>query len=244
MLRLNNLSFSYGDDLVIDNVSLEINNNEIVAIIGKSGCGKTTLLNNCANIYGKKTEIMLNDEILDSNKQKIGLLMQDLGLLPWLNVRANCLLPYVIKKQDITPEVEAHFQMILQKLKIEELVDNHINKLSGGQKQRVSLARLFTFNPDLILLDEAFSSLDIFSKEEAIKLFFALWQANQVPTILVTHSIDEALFMAHKIVVVEKGCKILKVIDNPLFMNDKYHQAVEYGSLYQDIAALIKGEWL
>ncbi|MDL2212281.1 ATP-binding cassette domain-containing protein [Erysipelotrichaceae bacterium OttesenSCG-928-M19] len=242
MLVINNLSFSYDKELVIDNFSLTVNSEEIIAIIGKSGCGKTTLLNNCANIHGNNKAIVLNNEVLDAQKKKIGLLMQDYGLLPWLNVRNNCLLPYKIKKEPLTDALYDEFNRILTKLEISALVDQKVNHLSGGEKQRVALARLFTFKPDLILLDEAFSNLDIFIKEEAINLFFSLWQANPVPTILVTHNIDEALFMASKIVVVTTGCQVLETIPNPLFMDNNYRLSKQYGTLYNKIATLIKGD--
>lgn len=166
--------------------------------------------------------------------------MQDFGLLPWLDVKKNCLLPYVIKKQDIDDKVLNYYQLIMDKLDILELEHRKINQLSGGQKQRVALARLFCFNPDLILLDEAFSNLDIFLKEEAIKLFFLLYSTRKVPSIIVTHNIDEALYMANRIVVVERGCKIISTFDNPLFMNENYRQTKEYGMLYQKIAELLK----
>ena len=242
MLVINNLSFSYGNNLVIDNFSLAVANDEIVAVIGKSGCGKTTLLNNCATIYGENNSILLNNKVLSAKEKNIGLLMQDFGLLPWLNVRDNCLLPYTIKKLTINKKVEKHFEEILNKLDIKQLIQTKVTKLSGGQKQRVALARLFTFSPDLILLDEAFSSLDIFTKEEAIKLFFNLWESRQVPTLLVTHNIDEALYIAKTIVIVEKNCHIKEIIDNPLFMNDNYRQDQQYGYLYKKVANLIKGE--
>ncbi len=240
MLKIDNLTFYYEDSLVIDSFSLSVNHGEIVAIIGQSGCGKTTLLNNCANIFNINEAITLDNEVLNAKKRNIGLLMQDFGLLPWLDVKKNCLLPFEIKKQVIDEAILNHYHLILDKLGILELEHSKINQLSGGQKQRVALARLFNFNPDLILLDEAFSNLDIFLKEEAIKLFFSLYSSRKVPTLVVTHNIDEALYMANKIIVVEKGCKIIDSFDNPLFMNEDYRQTKEYGSYYQKIARLLK----
>lgn len=241
MLSIKNLKIIINKKNIINNFNLQVGKNEIVALTGMSGCGKTTILNACANIYKYQGEILLYDKPLLAKDFNIGLVMQDLGLLPWLNVEQNCLLPYKIKKELIDDLVFEKLDLVLTKLNIKEYQQFQIQGLSGGQKQRVAIARLFLASPDIILMDEAFSSLDLLNKDEAIKLFMDIWKENPTPTILVTHSIDEALLMAHKIVVLKEGGVIENIIQNPLCQNVDYKLDPNYGRLYLEIENSIKG---
>lgn len=241
MLKIENLKIVLDKKMIIKDFNLTVDNKEIVAVTGMSGCGKTTILNACANIYNYQGKILLDDKPLLAKEFNIGLVMQDLGLLPWLNVEQNCLLSYKIKQKPIDENVLQKLKLILSKLNISEYQKHQIQGLSGGQKQRVAIARLFIASPDIILMDEAFSSLDLLNKDEAIKLFIDIWKEHPIPTILVTHSIDEALLMAHKIVVLKEGGVIEKIISNPLCQNDNYKLESSYGRLYVEIENCIKG---
>ena len=133
---------------------------------------------------------------------------------------------------------------ILKRLNIYDLRKKHPNKLSGGQRQRVSIARSFLMNPDLLLMDEAFSALDAIIKEEAEELFLDVWSSNKISTFFVTHSIDEAIYMGKKIIIMSNTPGVIsEVIENDLFNNKNYKEDIRYLKLFSKIKNLIKKEW-
>lgn len=240
-LNIENLNIGYGDNLVLQNVNLQLAQNEICAIIGMSGCGKSSLLKTIANVIKPISGIIkFNEEILNPKTKKIGFVMQDYDLYYWQTVMDNCLLPYKIRNMKISQDVSNQLDYYLGHLNINQFKKNKINELSKGQQQRVSLARIFLLKPDLILLDEAFANLDLITKDDTINLFLDLWSQRTIPTIIVTHSIDEALFMANKIVVIDCMHK-MHILENPLFKNKNYRHSSDYSKLYQNVESLIKG---
>jgi NitT/TauT family transport system ATP-binding protein len=124
------------------------------------------------------------------------------------------------------------------------LQDRYPNQLSGGQKQRVSIARAFIMNPDLLLMDEPFSALDALTREEAQELFIDIWNKYKPTTIFVTHSIEEAVYMGKKIIILSH-CPgaIVEVIDNPLFNTENLRENEEYLKLSSHIRSIIKKGW-
>ena len=118
------------------------------------------------------------------------------------------------------------------------------HELSGGQKQRVALVRSYLMEPDLLLMDEGFSALDAIIKEEAQQLFLDVWQESKINTFFVTHSIDEALYMGKKIIVLSNNPgQIIEIIDNPLFNLTDYRHHSHYPQLYTRLKTLIKKGW-
>ncbi|MEG0686431.1 MAG: ATP-binding cassette domain-containing protein, partial [Erysipelotrichales bacterium] len=142
MLSIRNLDFSYDRKNIINDFSLDINSDEVIALIGQSGCGKSTIIKCCADILETKNAIILNEKPIDAKQNKIGLVMQDLGLFTWLNVKDNCLLPYRIKKIGVDSKVIDQLNHVTSQLNIKQLYKRQVNQLSGGQQQRVALARL------------------------------------------------------------------------------------------------------
>ena len=226
-------------------IDFNCEDDDICAIIGPSGCGKTTLLNILSGVNKNyEGEVFLNSEKLNPHIHKIGFIPQDFGLLPWKTVEENCLLPFKIRGEEITKDILLNFDLILKKLNIEKLKKKYPNKLSGGQRQRVSIVRAFLMEPDLLLIDEGFSALDAIIKEEAEELFLDMWTSNKINTFFVTHSIDEAIYMGKKIIIMsnEKG-QIKEVIDNDLFNNKEYKESPKYSKLFSHIKNLIKEGW-
>lgn len=227
-------------------ISINIDSEDICAIIGPSGCGKTTLLNVLSGIIKEyEGEVLLNSEKLNPHIHNIGLIPQNFGLLPWKTVEENCLLPLKIKKIKINnQEIINKMDLMMKRLDIYELKHRFPKELSGGQKQRVSIVRSFLMKPDLLLMDEPFSALDAIIREEAQELFLDIWNENKSNTFFVTHSIDEALYMGKKIIVISnRPGKVIDVIDNNLFNNKEYKNHPDYSKMFSYIKDLVKGGW-
>ena len=191
------------------NIDIEDQHPKIYAIQGPSGIGKTTILNIIAGLksinysYIKVGKRVLTDSQHHLNvkvqQRRIGYLFQDYQLFPNMNVYNN--ITFMTKPSE-------HINELIHTLKIEHLLEKYPVTLSGGEAQRVALARALSTKPDLILLDEPFSSLDDKTKKEGIKLILKIFEAWQIPIIFVTHSNYEAQQMAHEIITIEDCIQI------------------------------------
>lgn len=249
MLEIVNLSVSYGTEKNMVNalgpINMEIEDGDIYAVIGPSGCGKSTLLHVLSGIIKPyQGEVLLNSQVLNPKKHNIGFIPQNFGLLPWKNVQKNCLLSLKIKGKAVDSAISQRIDHIQNKLGINSLKDRYPNEISGGQKQRVAIARAFIMNPDLLLMDEPFSALDALSREEAQELFIDIWNQYNTTTLFVTHSIEEAIYIGKKIVIMSH-CPgtIVEIIDNPLFNTPDLRQNEEYLKLSSHIRGIIKKGW-
>jgi NitT/TauT family transport system ATP-binding protein len=249
MLEIKDLSVSYNSKKssfkALGPLSMDIASGDILAVIGPSGCGKSTMLHVLSGIIkAHEGQVLLNGDVLDPKKHNIGFIPQNFGLLPWRNVRRNCLLSLKIKGISIDAALKERINYIMDRLAITDLQDRYPNQLSGGQKQRVSIARAFIMNPDLLLMDEPFSALDALTREEAQELFIDIWNKYKPTTIFVTHSIEEAVYMGKKIIILSH-CPgaIVEVIDNPLFNTENLRENEEYLKLSSHIRSIIKKGW-
>lgn len=169
---------------------------EIVTITGPSGSGKSTLLHCLSGIVTPTSgHLLLDDLPISPRTHQIALVPQQYGLFPWKRVASNIFLPAALGKRSVSPELQ---QEILKTLGLLDLLDRYPQQLSGGQRQRVALARAFIMQPDLLLLDEAFSALDVATAERSRQLFLELWARYPVPTLCVTHSPEEATTLAQR----------------------------------------------
>ena len=179
-------------------VSLTVPQGTVCAVIGPSGCGKSTMLKAAAGLLTPTSGMVSVDGApVSPAQQSIGYLQQNYGLLPWRTVAENIRLACRIKGRSID---EAAYVALCRQLGLSDLLGRYPRELSGGQQQRVSLARVFLLRPDILLMDEPFSALDAITREEMQEVFRALWQASQVTTILVTHYVEEALYLGQQIV--------------------------------------------
>jgi NitT/TauT family transport system ATP-binding protein len=232
MIQIENVSISYKTKkeyyAVIDDLSLTIRKGEALIILGPSGCGKSTLINALAGTIHIDRGIIYfvaenKKEPLNPQKHKIGIIPQNFGLLPWKTVRDNCMLPIKIRQKNNAFDASKKnskdvIDKIYDSLGILNLLDRFPKELSGGQAQRVAIAREFIQKPDLLLMDEPFSALDEITREEVRELFLKIWELNQTSTILVTHSIEEALYLGNRIIVMGKHMGELKYeMENPYF---------------------------
>ena len=243
MLAINNLSLSYGDNLILDEISLSLAREEILVIIGPSGCGKSSLLGVIAgNVSDYSGQVTLHDKPIDRKAKHISLVSQSYGLLPWKSVYHNIVLPLKIKK---IPIDQQKIVSVMGKLGIGGLSGRFPATLSGGQKQRVALARSFVLEPlDVLLMDEPFSALDAITREESQELFMEVWQEKKPTCLFVTHSIDEAVMLGKRIMVMSHAPHgIVEIIDNPLFGQAGVREQAGFLQTCNYIRNLIKKEW-
>lgn len=242
MIYIKDLSVHYGSQdnavLALDQININIGKGEIFTFIGPSGCGKSTFLYVLSGILRDyEGTVLIDGRPVDPKQQRIGLILQNYGLLPWKNVRQNIVLGVKIKGQ---PREKEYFDYILKQLGIDQLLDRYPKELSGGQQQRVAIARAFLLKPDILLMDEPFSALDAISREEMQELFLKIWQDHHVTTVFITHSVDEALYLGSKIVVFSSSPgRILGIYENPCFQRDNLRYRDEYYQMSKQLRNLL-----
>ena len=237
MLVIENVTVGYrtkkGRVPVIDGLSLQMEQGEVLAVLGPSGCGKSTLINALAGTIsldsGSADFVIENGrQPLNPKTHKIGVIPQNCGLLPWKTVRENCLLPLKLRGEPLTKEWRRQISDICEALDVLQLLQRYPAQLSGGQVQRAALARAFIFSPDLLLMDEPFSALDAITRQDAQELFLRIWNRNRPTTILVTHSIEEALYLGNTVVVMGTSHGDIQYrMKNPYFGNSD-PESVDY----------------
>ncbi len=223
----------------LSQVSINIGTGDIYTFIGPSGCGKSTFLYILSGILQDyEGSVRIDGRPVDPKSQRIGLILQNYGLLPWKNVYANTMLGVKIKNgQEV---LDDHGHALLKQLGIDHLLDRFPKELSGGQQQRVAIARAFILKPDLLLMDEPFSALDAITREELQELFLNLWKENNVTTVFITHSVDEALYLGSKIVVFSPSPgRILNVLDNPCFQMENLRSSEEYHDMSMQVRKIL-----
>ena len=227
MINISDIQFIYPKNNleVFRNLTIDIPDSKPTAILGPSGCGKSTLLR-CITGYLKinSGSIKLNgvDSYIVNNNKKIGFAFQETALIDWKNVEQNIFLPETIGKKVMSEEEQKkQLEFLLDLVELSDFGHFYPSQLSGGMKQRVNLARSLFTKPELLLLDEPFASLDLLTRTQlAINLRTMIDKIN-VPTILVTHSIEEAVIFADRIIIFSKLPAVVRetiykdyVIDN------------------------------
>ncbi len=211
MIRLENVSKKYGDQLAVDSVSLSVNSGEKHVLIGTSGSGKTTLLKMINKIIPKSSgDIFVNDINTDQwqdylLRRKLGYVIQQIGLFPHYTIRQNIsLVPGILKWPDSRVK-ERTFELISMVGLPERMLDMYPDSLSGGQQQRVGIARALAADPEILLMDEPFGALDPITRAGMQQEFIQLPGIENKTVVLVTHDMMEAALLGDKITVLNKG---------------------------------------
>lgn len=243
MIKVRNLVVYYGKFKALSGINLDVKKGGIIALIGPSGCGKTTLLYVLGGIVAKyEGEVLIDGAPVDPKKQRIGLVLQDYGLLPWKRVWENALLGLKVKKKVIGKEDKEYAEYVLARVGLSDFLKRYPGELSGGQRQRVAIARAFIMKPDILLMDEPFSALDAITREEMQDLFIDVWKGSSVSTVFVTHSTEEAMFVGEKIAVMTgPPGRIVEIVDNPFFSRREIEDSDLYFSMKLKLKELIKG---
>ena len=205
-VEIHGVSKSYALDrrdsvLALKDVNLTIEDGEFVALLGPSGCGKSTLLHLVAALEEVSTGSILVDgesPALLRDQHRLGIAFQDHALLPWLSVKANVALPFKIAG---LPVDFARVRHLIELAGLQGFEEARPSQLSGGMRQRAAIARSLCLEPTLLLLDEPFGALDAVTRRRMNLELQQIWLEGSLTTLMVTHSVDEALFLADRVVV-------------------------------------------
>lgn len=220
-IEVKNLSMIYSDVAALDNVSLQVKKGELLAILGPSGCGKSTLLNILSGLQKATSgEIYVGEQRIDHlppQKRGIGFLFQNYALFPNMTVRENIAYGLTIRKTDKLA-IRKRVEELLDMINLREHAHKKPKQLSGGQQQRVALARALAPKPDILLLDEPLSALDVKIRQHLRNEIKNLQKNLGITTILVTHDQEEAFEMGDRVAVMDRG-EIIQV-DRPEVIYD------------------------
>jgi len=215
-LSVKGLNVSYGKNHILKDINLEIENGEFVSILGKSGCGKTTLIKSIAGLLETDNgDINIFDKNvagLPPEKRQTVIVFQDLRLFPHMNVEDNIAFAMKLKKMD-KAVIKEKVEKLLDQVRLSGYEKRKVSRLSGGQMQRVALARALGAEPKLLLLDEPFASLDEDLRKEMGELVRRLHRENGITPIMITHDKEEAMELSDRLALMEEG-RIL-AIDSP-----------------------------
>ena len=198
-----NLTKRYGDLLVLDRISFTVRPGELLCIVGPTGCGKTTFMNTLAKLTPATAgSIRIRNEEADPRKHNIAYVFQESTSLPWRIVRDNIALGMELKKVP-KPEMERRLNQILEIVGLSDCADLYPNQISASMEQRLAVARAFATQPDLLLMDEPYGQLDVqlrfYLEDELVRI----WEKFRNTVIFVTHNIEEAVYLADRILDLE-----------------------------------------
>ncbi|RSJ56310.1 Arginine transport ATP-binding protein ArtM [Streptococcus gordonii] len=239
ILKIRDLQKSFGDNPILQGLSLEVKKGEVVVILGPSGCGKSTLLrciNGLENIQGG--DILLDDQSITGNqknfhlvRQKIGMVFQSYELFPHLDVLQNLILGPTKAQGRKKEEVIQEAELLLKRVGLLDKKHSYARQLSGGQKQRVAIVRSLLMHPEIILFDEVTASLDPEMVREVLELINDLAQEGRT-MILVTHEMQFAQAIADRIIFLDQGQIAEEGDAHSFFTNPKTKRAQEFLNVF------------
>jgi bicarbonate transport system ATP-binding protein len=211
LLRFEQLGKEYatqqGPYVVLENINLKVAKGEFVCVIGHSGCGKSTLLNMVSGFATPTSgQVLLEGKPITKPGPDRMVVFQGYALLPWMTAYENVHLAVDSVKPSL-PEAQKR-EIALEHLAmvgLSEAADNKITQISGGMKQRVAIARALSIRPEVLILDEPFGALDAITKEELQEELLSIWNTQKCTVLMITHDIDEALFLADRLVMMTNG---------------------------------------
>ncbi len=216
-VEVKNLTKKFGDLLVLDNISFNVEQGDLLCVVGPTGCGKTTFLNSLTKIYEATSgQILLDGEPVDPRRQNISYIFQGDSTMPWLTVAQNVGFGLDIKKVSKSRREEL-VNKYLDVVGLTKYKDYYPNQLSTSMLQRVSIARAFATEPDLLLMDEPYGQLDMELRFHLEDELVRLWKMTGTTVIFITHNIEEAVYLSNRIMILtNKPTSVKRIMDNEL----------------------------
>src|SRR5688572_13454178 len=243
ILSIRNLSAVFPDNngglRALEDISFDVHAREFVCVLGPSGSGKTTLLRILAGLIPQTSGSF---RFHNGEQPSIGMVFQQSNLMPWRTVLDNIKLPLEVLNID-SHSARLKTQEMIELVGLDGFEDSLPRELSGGMAQRVSIARALIHDPDLLLLDEPFASLDAMTRERMWNELSRIWQARQKTVIMVTHSINESLFLADRVLVLTQRPGKVKLdlrVDLPRPRHDDIRYTLHFGKLARKLLEAIE----
>lgn len=229
-LTITELNKAFGQLPVLEKMNLQVKEHEFVAILGPSGSGKSTLLQLIGGLLAPDSgQIQLNGETINGKKGLISYMPQHPSLFPWRTVLENVVLAAELKRK---PDYEEATQL-LEKAGLAPFQNSYPHELSGGMKQRVAFIRALLSKQSLLCLDEPFSALDEFTRIKMQNWLLTIWEENRKSILFITHSIEEAIFLADRIYVLSKRPAHVKAEITVPFPRPRDEQLLETNDFFQ-----------
>jgi NitT/TauT family transport system ATP-binding protein len=233
---------------VVDDVSFMVRDGEFVALVGPSGCGKTTMLNMVAGfVTPSEGEVRLDRKPILGPGPERGVMFQEYGVFPWLTVAQN--IEFGLKLR-INRATAAERREICEKylalMRLTDFRNAYPKTLSGGMRQRVALARAYAVKPEFLLMDEPFGALDAQTRSAMQNLLLEVLQTEGKTVMMITHSVDEALYLASRVVVISaRPARIRKILDVPFAYprQEALHETPEFSEMRSEIRDLVMQEY-
>lgn len=246
-LRAENLSKEFKSEKgnivhALDKTTIDIYENDFVCIVGPSGCGKSTLLRIIAGLETATTgKVFYNGKELKGTSRDIGMVFQQYSLLPWRTVEDNITLGLEFKRESKAVKKEVA-ERYLEMIDMKEFRNAYPFELSGGMQQRVAIARALANDPKMLLMDEPFGALDAHTRILMQKELLNIWEKNKKTILFITHSVDEAIYLADKIMVMSRRPGKIKEIINIKMQRPRNRAHVEYAKMSNDILMMLEEE--
>ncbi len=238
-IAVRDLSKGYGEVPVLDGLSFDLPDGETLSVIGPSGCGKSTLLYLLAGLDKPDRGTVRTGDVGRRDKGRISFILQDYGLFPWKTVRENLALP--LELQGLSSERRrAAVAGMLDELGLSGLDERYPAQLSGGQRQRIAIGRALITDPDILLMDEPFSSLDALTREHLQTAVLSLWKRRRPTCVLVTHNVPEAVFLGKHVMVMNgRPARNVMWLENPCFGDAEARGEDRYFALTKRVYAAL-----
>lgn len=251
MISVQDVSKTYGEGETavhaLEDIDVDVNRNEFISIVGPSGCGKSTLLHLVAGLIDPTTGSIeiegTNVQDPDFRTYMMGLVFQQPVLLEWRSVRKNIMLPIQIMKENgVLDGDEAHFRDRAEELiglvELDGFEDAYPQELSGGMQQRVSICQSLIYDPDVLLMDEPFGSLDALTKDNLNEQLLDIWRETEKTIVFVTHDLDEAVFLSDRVLVMSPRPGTIvdnRTVDLPRPRSNEIRQDERFVEIVSDV---------
>jgi len=247
-IAFDHVSVAFGGLRVVDDVTYDIRDGEFVSVIGPSGCGKTTMLNIVAGFMQPSSgRVLLDGAPITGPGPDRGVIFQEYGVFPWLTVKQNIAFGLKLAASRVgEAEREEICQRYMRLMGLADFADAWPKTLSGGMRQRLAIARAYAVKPAFLLMDEPFGALDAQTRSAMQDLLLEVLQAEKKTVMLITHSVEEAIYLSNRIVVMTaRPTRIREIVEVPFPYprHESLHEEPAFGELRSHVRDLVMKEY-